>query len=137
MGSRIDLASGPPGVMNGDAMKNTTQRDERNKSRSFRAAFAARDRAEATPGFAIQILRDTELGIATLIVEDEEGHYEPVNYASTLAEGFEMAKEDLRNRQKNLMADNDPGLCPWEYKVWARGLDGRMVVAATWNVSDL
>ena len=123
--------------MNGDAMKNTTQRDERNKTRSFRAAFAARDRAEATPGFAIQILRDTELGIATLIVEDEEGHYEPVNYASTLAEGFEMAKEDLRNRQKNLMADNDPGLCPWEYKVWARGLDGKMVVAATWNVSDL
>ena len=123
--------------MNGDAMKNTTQRDERNKSRSFRAAFAARDRAEATPGFAIQILRDTELGIATLIVEDEEGHYEPVNYASTLAEGFEMAKEDLRNRQKNLMADKDPGLCPWEYKVWARGLDGKMVVAATWNVSDL
>ena len=137
MGSRIDLASGPPGVMNGDAMKNTTQRDERNKTRSFRAAFAARDRAEATPGFAIQILRDTELGIATLIVEDEEGHYEPVNYASTLAEGFEMAKEDLRNRQKNLMADKDPGLCPWEYKVWARGLDGKMVVAATWNVSDL
>ena len=94
-------------------------------------------RAGATPGFAIQILRDTELGIATLIVEDEEGHYEPVNYASTLAEGFEMAKEDLRNRQKNLMADKDPGLCPWEYKVWARGLDGKMVVAATWNVSDL
>ena len=62
--------------MNGDAMKNTTQRDERNKTRSFRAAFAARDRAAATPGFAIQILRDTDLGIATLIVEDEEGHYD-------------------------------------------------------------
>ncbi len=94
-------------------------------------------RANATPGFAIQILRDTDLGIATLIVEDEEGHYEPVNYASTLAEGFEMAKEDLHNRQKSLLADKDPGLCPWEYKVWARGLDGKMVVAATWNVSDL
>ena len=122
--------------MNGDAMKNT-QRDERTKTRSFKAAFAARDRAAATPGFAIQILRDTDLGIATLIVEDEEGHYEPVNYASSLSEGFEMAKEDLRNRRKNLEADRDPGLCPWEYKVWARGLEGRMVVAATWNVSDL
>ena len=122
--------------MNGDAMKNT-QRDERNKTRSFRAAFAARDRAAATPGFAIQILRDTELGIATLIVEDEEGNYEPVNYASSLAEGFEMAKEDLRNRQRTLEADQDPGLCPWEYKVWARGLEGKMVVAATWNVRDL
>ena len=123
--------------MNGDAMKNTTQRDERNKTRSFRAAFAARDRAAATPGFAIQILRDTDLGIATLIVEDEEGHYEPVNYASSLGESFEMAKEDLRNRQRKLEADQDPGLCPWEYKVWARGLEGKMVVAATWNVRDL
>ena len=94
-------------------------------------------RAAATPGFAIQILRDTELGIATLIVEDEEGHYEPVNYASSLAEGFEMAKEDLRNRRNKLEADKDPGLCPWQYKVWARGLEGTMVVAATWNVSDL
>ena len=94
-------------------------------------------RAQATPGFAIQILRDTDLGIATPVVEDEEGHYEPVNYASTLAEGFEMAKEDLHNRRKSLMTDKDSGLCPWEYKVWARGLDGRMVVAATWNVSDL
>ena len=123
--------------MNGDAMKNTTQRDECNKTRSFRAAFAARDRAAATPGFAIQILRDTDLGIATLVVEDEEGHYDPVNYASSLGEGFEMAKEDLHNRQRKLEADQDPGLCPWEYKVWARGLEGRMVVAATWNVGEL
>ena len=90
-------------------------------------------RAAATPGFAIQILRDTDLGIATLIVEDEEGHYEPVNYASSLGEGFEMAKEDLRNRQQKLESDKDPGLCPWQYKVWARGLEGRMVVAATWK----
>ena len=94
-------------------------------------------RAAATPGFAIQILRDTELGIATLIVEDEEGHYEPVNYASTLAEGFEMAKEDLRNRRRLLEIGGDPGLCPWEYKVWARGLEGGMLAAATWNVSEL
>ena len=94
-------------------------------------------RAEATPGFAIKILRDTELGIATLIVEDEEGHYEPVNYASTLAEGFEMAKEDLRNRRRLLEIGGDPGVCPWEYKVWARGLGGMMVVAATWNAGEL
>jgi hypothetical protein len=54
-----------------------------------------------------------------------------------LPKGFEMAKEDLRNRQQKLESDKDPGLCPWQYKVWARGLEGRMVVAATWNVSDL
>jgi hypothetical protein len=97
--------------MNGDAMKHT-QRDERNKSRSLRAAFAARDRAAATPGFAIQILRDTELGIATLIVEDEEGHYEPINFASTLAEGFEMAKEDLRNRRNTPRSRQGPRPLP-------------------------
>jgi hypothetical protein len=119
------------------SMKHTRQRDERNKTRSFRAAFAARDRAAATPGFAIQVLRDTDLGIATLIVEDEEGHYEPINYASSLAEGFEMAKDDLRLRMKNLEGDKDPGLCPYIYKLWARGLDGLQQVAATWNVSEL
>jgi hypothetical protein len=98
----------------------------------------ATQRAAATPGFAIQILRDTDLGFgATLIAEDEEGNYEPVNFPGTLAEGIEMAKGDLRLRQKRLNNDEDPGLCPWEYKVWARGLEGRMVVAATWSVSNL
>jgi len=30
----------------------------------------------ATPGIAIEIKDGTELGLATLIAEDEEGHYE-------------------------------------------------------------
>jgi hypothetical protein len=117
-------------------MNRTTQRDESNKTRSFRAAFAARDRAAATPGFAIQITPDTDLGNAMLIVEDEEGHYEPLTAASTINEGREMAQDDLHSRQHRLENDEDPGLSPWEYKLWARGLDG-MVVAATWNVSEL
>ena len=116
--------------MNGDAMKNTTHRDERNKTRSFRAAFAARDRAEATPGFAIQILRDTDLGIATLIVEDEEGHYEPVNYAAHWPR-FRDGQRGPSQSPEEPAVDKDPGLCPQEYKVWARGLDGKMVIAAT------
>ena len=37
-------------------MSRTMQRDERNKTRSFRAAFAARDRAEAVAGIAKEIL---------------------------------------------------------------------------------
>ena len=93
-------------------------------------------RANATPGFAIQILNNTELGIASLIVEDEEGHYEPVNYASTIDEGFEMAKEDFRLRLRRLVADEDPGLCPFEYKLWAQGLKGLQVVA-TWTADTL
>jgi hypothetical protein len=37
-------------------MNRTTQRDERNKTRSFRAAFAARDRAEAVARIAKEVL---------------------------------------------------------------------------------
>ena len=69
-------------------------------------------------------------------MEDEEGRYEPINYASSLAEGFEMAKDDLRLRMKNLESDKDPGLSPCVYKLWARGLDGHRI-AATWKVSEL
>ncbi len=133
--------------MNGDAMKNnhedgfsTAEQDaQRARIRSAEANLIASrgQQATPTPGFAIQILRDTDLGIATLIVEDEEGHYEPINFAGTLAEGFEMAKDDLRFRQTRLENDEDPGLCPFEYKLWARGIDGKLLVAATWNVSDL
>jgi hypothetical protein len=66
-----------------------------------------------------------------LIVEDEEGHYQPLAIASTLAEAFEMAKEDLQGRQRLLEIGGDPGLCPYEYKLWARGLGGVQTVAAT------
>ena len=34
--------------------------------------------ANATPGFAIEIGLDTNLGLAILLAEDEEGHCEPV-----------------------------------------------------------
>jgi len=37
-------------------MNRTTQRDERNKTRSFRAAFAARDRAEVVARIAKEVL---------------------------------------------------------------------------------
>ena len=36
-----------------------------------------------------------------------------------------------------LEGDKDPGLCPYSYKLWARGLDGIHQVAAAWNVSEL
>jgi hypothetical protein len=54
--------------MNGDAMKNTTQRDERNETRSFRAAFAARDRAAAreTQAQVVAKIAREVLGLDTL-----------------------------------------------------------------------
>jgi hypothetical protein len=96
-----------------------------------------RKREAATPGFAIQITPDTELGNAMLIVEDEEGDYEPINLAASISEGREMAQHDLRSRQSLLEKDADPGLCPFQYKLWARWLGGVHRVAATWNVSEL
>jgi hypothetical protein len=90
----------------------------------------------ATPGFAIPITPDTDLGNAMLIVEDE-GHYEPLTAASTINEGKEMAQHDLCSRRSLLEKDADPGLCPYVYKLWARGLGGVHRVAATWNVSEL
>ena len=42
--------------------------------------------ADATPGFAIKLNDDTDLGIAMLILEDEEGAYEPVGTPATINE---------------------------------------------------
>ena len=75
-------------------------------------------------GFAIPLENDTDLGLAMLIVEDEEGHYEPVASVSTINEAKELAADDLLHRQERLERDEDPGLCPCSYKVWARGMDG-------------
>ena len=75
-------------------------------------------------GFAIPLENDTALSLALLIVEDEEGHYEPVANVSTTNEAKELAADDLRRRRERLARDEDPGLCPCSYKVWARGMDG-------------
>ncbi len=80
-------------------------------------------------GFAIRLENDTDLGLALLIVEDQEGHYEPVANASTTNEAKELAADDLRCRRERFERDEDPGLCPCVYKVWARGTDGKFRLA--------
>jgi hypothetical protein len=75
-------------------------------------------------GFAIPLEGDTDLGLALLIVEDEQGHYEPVANVSTINEAKELAGDDSRRRRERLERDEDPGLCPYAYKLWARGTDG-------------
>jgi hypothetical protein len=84
----------------------------------------------ATPGFAILLTDSTNLGLATLIAEDEEGHYEPVSVVSSISEAREIAASDLRGRMRRLEHDRDPGLCPCAYKVWATGIEGSYIVAA-------
>ena len=86
-------------------------------------------------GFAIPLQPDTELGMAMLIAEDEEGHHEPVAVASTINEAKEIAESDLRSRMRRIERGDDPGICPYTYKVWARGIDGDYRIA--YEITDL
>ncbi len=89
-----------------------------------------RTRKPATPGFAIEIKDDTELCDAMLIAEDEDGHYEPVAGVISINEAREIAQSNLRYRMDELERGGDPGLCPYQYTVWARGILGRQCIAA-------
>jgi hypothetical protein len=86
-------------------------------------------------GFAFPLQPDTELGLAMLIAEDEEGHHEPVAVASTINEAKEIAESDLRSRMCRIERGEDPGICPYTYKVWARGIDGDYRIA--YEITDL
>jgi hypothetical protein len=91
----------------------------------------------ATKGFAIELTESTQLGLAILIAEDEEGQYEPVAVVASIGEAHEIAESDLRGRMRRLERGEDPGLCPYEYKVWANGIDGEYRIAITLPASSL
>ena len=74
--------------------------------------------------FAVPLQPDTDLGLAMLIAEDEDGHHEPVAVVGTISEARDAAASDLRDRMRRLELGEDAGLCPTLYKVWARGIDG-------------
>ena len=93
--------------------------------------------AKTYNGFAIPLKPDTQLGLAMLIAEDEDGHYEPVGVVSTIDEGREIAASNLRYRMRELERGGDPGLCPYEYKIWAQGVDGDYRTAATFLATSL
>jgi hypothetical protein len=86
-------------------------------------------------GFAVEITDATDLGLAMLISEDDAGGYFPLGPVSTMAEGREVARRDLRSRMRQLEQNGEP-FCPATYKVWARGLDG-VYAAATFDPSEL
>jgi hypothetical protein len=90
-----------------------------------------------TPGFAIRIKDDTELGLAMLIAEDEEGHTEPIAVVATINEAVEIARHNFCAKLRRLEADKDPGLCPWVYKVWAQGIGGDYRLLREINVHTL
>ena len=49
-------------------------------------------RKNITPGFAIEINDDTDLGLAMLIAESEEGQYDPVAVVVNINEAREIAE---------------------------------------------
>jgi hypothetical protein len=79
---------------------------------------------QAHNGFAFELQPDTDLGLAMLIAESEDGGHEPVGVVGTISEAREAAVSDLRDRMRRLEKGEDAGLCPTLYKVWARGIDG-------------
>jgi hypothetical protein len=61
------------------------------------------------------------LEFSILIAEDEEGNYEPIEIASSANEAREIAQSDMRRRLRAIESNEDPGICPYEYKVWKDG----------------
>ena len=84
--------------MTGDAMKNTTQRDERNKTRSFRAAFAALDRAAAkeTQAEVVAKIAREVLGLDTL----ETRHSDTLDFSDQAVWQLRAALEAAYNAGK-------------------------------------
>ncbi len=54
-----------------------------------------------------------------VVAEAEDGGYEPVALASTRQEAEDLARSDYACRLRLLEQDEDPGLCPHLYRLWA------------------
>ena len=77
----------------------------------------------ATPGFAIEIKDDTELGLAILVAVYAGGGYRPIGVAVSISEAREIAQSNMRGRMRDLEAGKTPA-CPERYMVWAQGIGG-------------
>jgi hypothetical protein len=99
----------------------------------------ARQRATQAPttGFAIPLTETTNLGLAMLIAESEDGQYEPVGVVASISEAREIASSDLKGRMRRLERDQATGLCPYSYKVWANGIDGDYHIAIELSATKL
>ena len=70
---------------------------------------------------------DADLGIAMLIAETEDGHYEPNGPVATINEAIECARHDMACRMRDLERGGEPA-CPAIYKVWSRDYEGEYTV---------
>jgi|DewCreStandDraft_4_1066084.scaffolds.fasta_scaffold01703_4 hypothetical protein len=55
-----------------------------------------------------------------VVAEAEDGGYEPVALAATPLEAGELARADFARRLRRLERDEEAGLCPHLYRIWAR-----------------
>ena len=58
-------------------------------------------------GFAIPLQSDTDLGLAMLIAEGEDGGHEPVAVVATIREARGVASSDLRDRMRRMDQGDD------------------------------
>jgi hypothetical protein len=82
----------------------------------------------ATPGFAIKIEDDTELGLAILVAEFADGTYQPIGVVVSINEAKEIAESNMRYRMRELERGGAPA-CPERYKIWAQGLGGEYITS--------
>ena len=94
----------------------------------------AKSNPDATPGFAIEIKPDTDLGLAMLIAELAGGTYQPIAVVVSINEAREIADSNMAGRMRALEAGQEPA-CPLGYAVWAIGLDGDYRVAERISIS--
>jgi len=82
-----------------------------------------------TNGFAVPLTDETDLGLAMLVLETEDGAYQPIAVVGTIGEAREIARHDFASRIRDLESGGDP-LCPYGYHVWAQGIGGEYRSAA-------
>ena len=70
-----------------------------------------------------------------LIVEDEEGNYEPIGEACSIAEAEEIIASVMRGKLSALESDNDPGICPYIWRGFERNASGQY--ADVWRVLEV
>ncbi len=85
-----------------------------------------------TKGLSFPLQPGTQLGLAILIVEDEEGNYEPVATVSTIGEVREIAAYNFETRFQQSERGEDV-LCPFRYKVWAQCGNGAFRSYSRWT----
>jgi len=75
------------------------------------------------------------LGFAILITESEDGCYEPVAIISSLEDALAVTRSEFHQRVR-CQQDGASLLCPYSYKLWARGNNGYYQVAREFTEID-